>query len=150
MHLYCKCRRRLKKEFEGFQDGQFLLERPDGLIIRGVTAGLLIPDTELCRVVVEFERLYEPRFGVDKYNNRRPIWVESNSPLGSKDLPLEYTYYYPQRERADRKRRIKMWSVHYDEVWHFFQRDDPSNLKQEGDEFLPFYQPSEPEPCPKD
>lgn len=157
MHLYYTCRKRLLEEVnKKFLFGQFLMERQDGLVFRGQFRRLIIPNMDKKLVEVEFVWLREPRFvGVDKFCQPiPPKWVLVQIPLCFR-LRVEYTSYYFQRKRDGtdgkevREERIKMRTPR-NEVCRIFQENDPSNLKQHGDEFLPCYQPPKADSGPED
>ena len=154
MHLYYSCRKRLKKELIKFLGGQFLMERKDGLVFRGQIRELFIPDMDKKVLRVGFDWLCEPHFGVDQFLEPKPKWVLLQIPPEF-ELVVEYTSYYFQRKKDGkdgkgiREERIKMWTPR-GEACRIFQAKDPSNLKQQGDEFLPCYQPPKADAGPED
>ncbi|OGI95442.1 hypothetical protein A2917_02675 [Candidatus Nomurabacteria bacterium RIFCSPLOWO2_01_FULL_42_17] len=150
MHGYYWSRVSLEKELKKFAGGQFLMETKEGLVFRGQIQKWSIPDMGQRKVLVYFDWLCERRFGVDK--DFKPIskWVLLEPPSGFQCLTIEFTSYYFQRKRKDREERIKMWTL-LGEVCRFFQKEDPSNLRQqESGEFLPYYQPPAPDAGPGD
>lgn len=154
MHGYFWCRKRLKERLKTFVGGQFLMETmvetevrsrvkatretSKGLVFRGKIESCSIPDMTQKRVLIYFSWLCEGRFGLNELWQPIPKWVLLEPPLGSQHLDVEFTTYYFQR----RKGRIKMWTTTRGEVCRFYQSDDPSNLRREGDEFVPCYEPS--------
>lgn len=125
MHGYYWDRQKLKDKLSAFSDGQFLLIARSGLILRGEIKGWSIPDMNKRRVVLSFKWLCEEHFG--KWH-----------PSGSLNLDVEFRFFYFQRKKEGREERVKMWTT-FGEVCRFFVKDDPSNLKQQNDEFMPRY-----------
>ncbi|MEI8174695.1 MAG: hypothetical protein WCG28_01970 [bacterium] len=141
MHGYFWDVSRLREEMAKFAGGQFLMETKVGLVFRGEIRDWVIPDVNKKKILVYFNWLCEPRFGVDKFFTPKPKWILFNPPLGFQFLNVEFTCYYFQRKKLGREERIKMWTPQ-GEICRFFQKADPSNLKQQGDELLPCYKPS--------
>lgn len=153
MHGYFWSRKRLKEKLSEFTGGQFLmetkLESKEGFVFRGEIRDWSIPDMKKKRVLIYFNWLCEQRFGLDQFWRPVPKWVLLEPPPGSQCLDVQYKSYYLQRQKEGRKKRIKMWTP-LGEVCRFYQKDDPSNLKQQEGEFLPCYEPSKPDSGPQD
>lgn len=149
MHGYFWCREKLKRKLEAFAGGQFLMETKQGLVFRGEIAGWSIPDMNRRRIVIQFAWLCERHFGIDARWNPVTRWVLLEPPTGSPGLDVEFTTYYFQRKRDDRGERIKMWNSS-GEVCRFYTKDDPENLRQVGESFLPHYKPPKPDAGPED
>lgn len=116
---------------KGFNEGQFLIKTPDGLVLRGeIKEAFLRPTTK--KVVVTLEWLAESRPSCDEFWKPELKWFPHKShPSVQTFIEVGFIKFYYQ----PKKDRLKM-SGDFGETCWFFKPEDTTNLVREGDTFV--------------
>ncbi len=140
MHLYLWKVERLRDKLNNYIGGQFQIETSDGIYRGEVASCEVTKNVKERRLTVEFKWWCIRRIKNNDIhtNTRIVVWEEipMNIELARRSIDIRFKWYYFQRDRKDRKERIKL-RTDFREACRFYKPDDPTNLvRNENGEFV--------------
>lgn len=140
MHLYLWSIARLRGSLGEYSKGQFQIETRDG-IYRGEIKDIFFSEKPMDRkMTITFKWWCIRRIKNHDIhtNDRIVVWEEiiQGRWRTTPGVEIKFDWYYFQRDRPDRKKRIKL-KTNLNESCHFYRLDDPTNLvRNENGEFV--------------
>jgi hypothetical protein len=140
MHLYLWKVERLENRLEKYIGGQFQIETRDG-IYRGEIENITFsdkPNNKKMTVIFKWWCIRRIKNNDIHTNERMVFWdeIKPDSRVSKPSVEIRFTWYYFQRDREDRKERIKL-KTDFGESCRFYKPDDPTNLvRNENGEFV--------------
>lgn len=132
MHLYMWSISRLRNKLAQYSNGQIQIETKDG-IYRGEIDGFDISDNPKERkLTVAFKWWCVRRIKNNDIHTHTRVVVWEEIPLMRRSIDIKFKWYYFQRDRPDRRERVKL-KTDFGESLRFYKPDDPTNLVRNTD-----------------
>ena len=132
MHLYMWSISRLRNKLTQYSNGQIQIETKDG-IYRGEIDNFDISDNpKERRLNIAFKWWCVRRIKNNDIHTHARVVVWEEIPLMRRSIDIRFKWYYFQRDRPDRRERVKL-KTDFNEPCRFYKPDDPTNLVRNAD-----------------